>query len=110
MPVLSEQEFRDRMGGLSSLSSSCIARHLATARTQVKRDGVAEKHENFADLQQYFAAHILDAGWLLDSYISSRSVGDVSTSFGSMSKEVHTWHDLYKALLTSVRGLSGRIA
>jgi hypothetical protein len=102
-------EYTRRMLGVpDNVPDARLELILETARQHVRRDGIAENHEGFADLQCYFAAYILEKSGAITSVVS-RSVGDVSTTFGQ-GAQVSSWLDLYRMLKTNIIGISGRIA
>jgi len=102
-------EYTRRMLGVpESIPDARLNLILETARRTVKRDGIAEDDESFADLQSFFAAHLLEKSGALSSVVS-RSVGDVSTTFGQ-GAQVSSWLDLYRMMKINITGITGRIA
>ncbi|MBN2157918.1 MAG: hypothetical protein JW807_00880 [Spirochaetes bacterium] len=96
------------VGDLDSVQAARLDLILETARGQVVRDGISESHNSFADLQCFFAAYILEKSGVLHSLVS-RSVGDVSVTFGQ-GAQVSSWLDLYRMMKSNIIGLPGRIA
>lgn len=110
MPISSEQELRDLMGGLEGVSSARITLTLDTARIYVRAGGVPETHADFAVLQRLYAAHLLDAGGAVGGAIASKSVGDVSESYARGGMEESSWLGLYRQIRAQIIALRGRIA
>ena len=103
------QDLRTMLGGIPEVSDDRLGYVLASAKRMVKAQGVQVRHESFADLQNLYAAHMLESFGDIQGQVSGRSVGDVSASFASGGKP-KSYFELYRSLLVSVRGMGGRIA
>jgi hypothetical protein len=108
MSQASDQYLRNMLGGLEGVPSARLAAALQAAGRQVRRDGIQDNHESFADLQCLFAAHLLESSGDLASVIS-RSVGDVSVSF-DRSGRVSSWVGLYRLIKLGIQGMAGRVS
>lgn len=104
----SVQGLRDFLGG-ASLPDTRLEAVLEPARRKVISDGVPEEHEAFGDLQLLFCCVMLEAAGAISGNIASRSVGDVSVSFGSGGAAGESFQSIYRRLLLSTAGFKGRI-
>lgn len=98
--------FRELLGGVPEIFDTRLQRALTSAARKVKADGVADSHEAFADLQEYYAASILEETGQMTS-LASKSVGDVSETYANA--EGGGWIGLYRRELINITGKRGFI-
>jgi hypothetical protein len=108
MAAATKEYTRKMLGVPDSVADARLDLILETARKHVRRDGITENDENFADLQCFFAAHLLEKSGAMGSVVS-RSVGDVSTTF-AQAAQASSWLELYRLIKINVQGITGRIA
>lgn len=68
-------------------------------------DGARTTHPMFDDLVDAYICHLLVSQRLVDERVSSKSVGDVSTSFAKSGEKTESFFDTYKRLLIKVAGI-----
>lgn len=98
---------RELLGGVPELSDTRLQKVLLSAARKVKADGVETTHEAFADLQEYYAAGILEGTGEVNGPLASKSVSDVSESYAN-SKD-GGWLNLYIRELRTITGRRGFI-
>jgi hypothetical protein len=91
-------------------NDAAMTARIEFSKRHVKRAGVSESHESYDDLVILAVCVLMEARGLLTGALSSKSIGDVSTSFKNSEEEPKSWAMQYKELLTNARGLTGRIA
>ncbi len=97
------------VGGANGVSTDILTAALDQAQRHVVREGLSESHNDFEDLQNAWAAHLLELqGAINSSSIKSKSVGDVSTEFAE-SGSSKSWLDHYRTIRQQVIGFSGRL-
>ena len=99
---------RELLGGVPEISDTRIQRVLSSACRKVKADGISDAHEAFADLQEYYAASILESTGEASGPLVSKSVGDVSETYANASGG-GGWMNLYLRELRSITGRKGFI-
>ena len=97
---------RELLGGVSEISDPRLQKVLKSAARKVKADGVAEEHEAFAELQEYYAASILEYTGDLTS-LASKSIADVSETYAT--DQVGGFESLYRKELINITGRKGFI-
>ena len=110
MATSSASDFRAYLGGAASVSDQLLDVALAQAKRHVQRDGIAEDHESFADLQCAYAAHLLELrGSITGGKVQSKSVGDISVTFSqTQGRDGGSYLSEYKTIRTQLLGLEGR--
>jgi hypothetical protein len=107
MSKATEQNMRDFLGDTGEIPAAQLTAALEMAYETVLQDGIAESHEAFSSLQMLYAAHVLEVSGVVGGSIASKSIGDVSVSFGG-TKNV-SFETLYNRLKSQIIGLGGRI-
>lgn len=116
MARASLNEFKLMLGGAAGVDNDALNLALSDARRRVIKDGVAESHEDFGELQRYWAGHLLVAwGQVNQSSVASETVGDVSRTFNTTSSSSaggsnDGYQEKYRTLLVSVVGLKHKVA
>lgn len=109
MAASTVEEFKLFVGGVKGVSDQTISAALDLAKRHVVREGISEVHEDFGDLQNAWAAHLLEIqGSITSAALTSKSVGDVSTAFAAKVNP-QTWFDYYKIIRQQVIGFAGRL-
>ena len=108
MDSSSLSSFREYLGGASSVSDSLLEGALAQAARHIGRSGIASDHEAFADMQNAYAAYLLEMRGAIDvGSIQSKSVGDISTNF-STGKVRESYLDIYNQIRMQIFRFNGR--
>jgi len=94
------------LNGSSGLPDELLERVLRSALLKVQKDGVSILDESFGDLQEYYAAYILESTGSITPQVASKSVGDVSESY---TPSVQSYRDIYLRTLKDVVGKKGFI-
>lgn len=97
---------RELLGGVPEISDTRLQKALSSAARKVKADGVADNHEAFAELQEYYAASILEETGEVTS-LASKTVADVSETYSNASGG--GWISLYLRELRNITGKRGFI-
>ncbi len=99
---------RDKVQGVSD---DTLQIYLDDAEGSVFSGGVSVSHKRFAELQRYYAAHLLDSAGILLNQVTSESADGISRSFDTafVQGSMETYLDLYKRKLYEVNGFKGRI-
>lgn len=108
MAKATEQNMRDFLGDTGEIPAAQLAAALELAYNTVLQDGIAESHEAFSGLQVLYAAHTLEVSGVVGGSLVSKSIGDLSVSFGG-TRGV-SFETLYNRLKSQIIGLGGRIA
>ena len=103
MPAGTVQSLRELLEGAENISDSKLSRALASAGRRVRSDDVPQSHESFADLQEYYAAHLLEVSGVISGALTAKSVGDVSLSFSTNNES--GWLVEYRRLRAQVIGI-----
>ena len=90
------------LGSASELSDALLEKILYSAKLKVQKDGVDVSHEEFATLQEYYAANLLEIMGHIQGTLASKSVADVSESYVTATEK--TYIDLYRQTLLGVVG------
>lgn len=105
MPASTAQNLKVILGGGNGLDDAQIQKALDSARRIVISDGIPESHESFGDLQEYYAAHLLEASGAVNGAVASRSIADISVSFAQGQGQSSSYLSLYRRLRASVLGI-----
>ncbi len=108
MAAATKEYLQNMLGDLDHVPVARLELILEASRLQVRRDGIAERHEAFADLQCFFAGFLLEKNGSLLPLVSRR-VDDVALEF-AQGAQATSWIDLYRIMKTNIVGLDGRIA
>jgi len=110
MATSSATEFRRYLGGAASAGEDLLVAALDQAKRHTIRDGIAEDHEAFSDLQMAYAGYLLEMrGVITVGTIQSKSIGDVSTTFAQRQGEPEgSFLSVYKRIKTQIFGFQGR--
>lgn len=92
------------------MSDAVVQQYLDDAAVEVDLGGVESTETAFALLQKYFAASLIETKGGEGGPISSESVDDVSTSYGSDSSQSESWMGKYSTLRIKVLGMEHIIA
>jgi hypothetical protein len=90
----------------SGLSDALLEKVLNSALLKVVKDGVPILHKSFGELQEYYAASILEATGQIQGPLASKSIADVSESYNTSGK---SYRDIYSQTLRDVVGKKGFI-
>ena len=94
-----------------TVSDALLEKALSSAARHVVSDGVREGHEAFAELQEYYAASILQSGGHISGVLAAKSVSDVSESYSTaVGDSAGGWIGLYRKELLTIIGKKGFIA
>lgn len=104
MPASSVQSLRTLLGD-EGLSEAALQKALDSAGRIVVSDGVAESHECFGDLQEFYAAHLLETSGAVGGAVASRSIADISVSFARGGSERSGYLAQYRRLRAAVIGI-----
>lgn len=105
MPASNVQNLRILLGGAEGLEEARLQQALDKARRIVVSDGIAESHESFGDLQEFYAAHILEVSGAVDGTIASRSIADISVSFARGQGQSSSYLSQYRRFRAGVIGI-----
>ena len=106
MAASNTASLRDLLGGVPEISDTRLQKVLNSAARKIKADGVAESHEAFAELQEYYAASILEETGEVTS-LASKSVADVSETYANT--QGGGWSSIYRKELINITGRKGFI-
>ncbi|MCL2154181.1 MAG: hypothetical protein FWH53_00810 [Leptospirales bacterium] len=109
MPEATLSSFKLLLDDASELSDALLEKVLASALRKVQKDGVAVTHESFADLQEYYAASILESTGNIRGPLASKSVADVSESYNTTTAATKGYRGVYLSTLRDVIGKRGFI-
>ena len=109
MPVSSVESLKEFIGQ-ASVTDALLERVLASAARNVAADGVSETHEAFAELQEYYAAGILETSGQIQGALVSKSVADVSEAYATPTlASENGYFALYRRELKRITGKKGFI-
>ena len=95
------------LNGASGVPDALLEKVLNSARLKVQRDGVSVSHDSFADLQEYYAASLLESTGAIQGMLVSKSVADVSETYNQSVGM--SYKDIYYQTLRDVVGKKGFI-
>lgn len=104
----SAASLRELLGGVPEISDTRLQKVLISAARKVKADGIDNTHEAFSDLQEYYAATILESTGEISGPLASKSIADVSESYSN--SKGGGWLNLYIRELRNITGKRGFIA
>jgi len=107
MAESSVASLRELLGGVPEITDTRLQRVLVSAARKVKADGVSDTHDAFQDLQEYYAAGILEETGEVEGPLQSKSVADVSETYASSNSG--GWLKLYIRELRTITGKRGFI-
>jgi len=102
MPLATTETLKVLIG--ADLPDALLTRALASAQRRVIADGVKVDHEAFAELQEYYAASILETGGHIQGLLVSKTVADVSETYAQPQGETGGWLALYRRELINITG------
>ena len=96
---------------VQGVSDETLQMYLADAEGSVFSGGVSVSHKRFAELQRYYAAHLLDSAGILQNQVTSESADGISRSFDTVfiPGAHESYLDLYKSKRHEVVGFQGRV-
>jgi len=113
MAVASVNDMTRMVPELSAIDSGTIQLYLDDAQNTIELQGIVSTNDSFAQLQRYLCAHMFQVNGLVSGDIKSKSVADVSVSYGGASSQSGAfstnWYKLYNDLKTSILGMKERI-
>ena len=109
MPATTLVSFKLLLDDASGFSDALLEKVLTSALRKVQKDGVAVSHESFADLQEYYAASILESTGKIQSSLASKSVADVSETYNITAGATKGYRDMYLSTLRDAIGKRGFI-
>ena len=107
MPQTTLESFKILLDSAPDLPDALLEKVLASALYKVKKDGIAVTHELFADLQEYYAASLLESTGKIQGSLVSKSVADVSETYNVTAAT--SYRDVYLKTLRDVTGKRGFI-
>lgn len=94
------------LGGVPGIEDQTLRFFLERAALKAISDGIPETHSRFAEGQEYYAAHLMQKGGLIQGEVASKSVDGVSVSFVVNSSQPTGWLVEYRKLKASVAGIT----
>lgn len=96
---------------VQGISDDTLQIYLDDAEGSVFSGGVSVSHARFAELQRYFAAHLLSALGLIPNEVTAESADGISRSFDTsfIPGSQESYLDLYKRKLHEINGFKGRV-
>ena len=105
-------EFRNTHPALVSVSDDTLNQHLSDAKKFIEALGISSGHDRFSELQRYKAAHLLSVANVSNTNITSKSIADVSISYGGIGSynrfNSTGWEIEFNKILTQVQGMTDR--
>ncbi|HPA70776.1 MAG TPA: hypothetical protein PKY31_00815 [Spirochaetota bacterium] len=105
MPASNVQNLKILLGGAEGIEEARLQQALDKAGRIVVSDGIAESHESFGDLQEFYAAHLLETSGAIGGAIASRAIADISVSFAQGSGQSSSYLAQYRRFRASVIGI-----
>lgn len=100
------ENLRLLLGDIPGLEDQTLRFFLERAALKAISDGILETSPRFAECQEYYAAHLMQKGGLIQGEVASKSVDGVSVSFVVNSSQPTGWLVEYRKLKASVTGLT----
>ena len=109
MAAATAESLKEFLSGASDVPDALLEKVLHSAFLKVQRDGVSVSHESFADLQEYYAASILESTGAIQGRLVSKSVADVSETYNQSEGNGMSYKEMYYQTLRDVVGKKGFI-
>jgi hypothetical protein len=105
-------QLRNTHPALTTVPDDVLNQHLADAKSYIEAHGYTSAHARFNELQRYKACHLLSVADQGKSNIKSKSIADVSISYGGVDTYTNfistDWEREFYKIKLQIEGLADR--